>query len=107
MSELLPLTGLPEWSDFFRALTGNRCLRVRWQEHDQGWSAQVYEFTRDPSKPLAEENLGPMQTGSDKFDVLRLALTNCGREIKQPVWAAFYAFQGAATGHSDDIEDLL
>lgn len=107
MSELLELTKLTEWSDFFRALTHNGCLRMRWQEHDDGWLAQVYEHTRDPSKPLAEEDIGPVHTGPEKFEVLRLALENCGREIRQPVWAAFYAFQGVGTGHAGDIEDLL
>lgn len=107
MSELLELTTLPEWSDFFSSLCRNGCLRMRWREHGDDWFAQVYEHTRDPSKPLAEEDLGPPQTGPDKFEVMRLALEGCGREIKPYVWEAFYAFQGAATGHADDIEDLL
>lgn len=107
MSELLPLTELPEWSDFFRALGNNRCLHLKWRKHETGWSAQVYEFTMDPSKPLAEELIGEEKTGPDKFEVIRLALKDCGREIRQPVWDAFYAFREAVDGGETDIEDLI
>lgn len=107
MSELHPLTTLPEWSDFFRSLISNGRIRVKWSEDGKGWAAWGVEFTSDRTKPLAEEPVGERFTGDDKFDVLEAMLRSHGEEIKQPVWEAFYAFRGAATGHADDIEDLL
>jgi hypothetical protein len=48
-----------------------------------------------------------MAEGDDRFDVLKQALSECGRELSKRIWDAFYAFRAAATGEPEGIEDLL
>lgn len=101
------LTRLPEWSAFFRAFCTGGTLHVRWSKPGDQWQAQVIEFERDLTKPLTENPIGPLAVGDDRFDVLKQALSDCGRELSKQVWGAFYAFRAAATGEPEGIEDLL
>lgn len=103
----LDLTRLPEWSAFFGAFCTVGTLHVRWSKPADQWQAQVVEFERDLSLPLREIPIGPMAVGDDRFEVLKQALSGCGRELGKRVWDAFYAFRAAATGEPEGIEDLL
>ncbi len=101
------LTCLPEWSKFFRAFCTGGTLHVRWSKPGNRWQAQVVEFERDLTKPLNQTPVGPLAEGDDRFDVLKQALSGCGRDLSKRIWDAFYAFRAAATGEPEGIEDLL
>lgn len=103
----LELTRLPEWSAFFRAFCTGGTLHVHWQPDGEKWWAQVVEFERDLTKPLTAQPVGPPAIGSDRFEVLKQALSGCGRDLGKKVWATFHAFRAAATGEPEGIEDLL
>lgn len=103
----LELTRLPEWSAFFGSFCTGGTLHIRWQMVGGQWCAQVIEFERDLSKPLAENPVGPPAVGPDRFEVLKQALSGCGRDLGKKVWTTFRAFRAAATGEPEGIEDLL
>lgn len=93
------MTGLPEWSAFFRAALLWHRLHFRWHE-DGEWVARAYDITNVPD--LLSEGRAP-----EKFEALRLAVERSGHEVNPAVWNAFYAFRAAATGNTGNIEDLL
>lgn len=103
----IDLARLPEWSAFFGAFVSEGTLHVRWRMFGDLWHAQVVEFERDLAKPLTENPVGPPAVGSDRFEVLKQALSGCGRDFGKKVWATFHAFRAAATGEPEGIEDLL
>lgn len=104
---LIELTPLPEWSHFFGLAMVQNLLHFQWrQESDESWHCRAYDFSRDLSRPIETETLSEIR-GSDKFQVLHDAIADCGRDVKQEVWNAFFAFRSAATGTAGQIEDLL
>lgn len=106
MGKLLPLTKLPEWSDFFReALVANQ-LHFQWHEEGREWVCRTYDFSPDLSRPIEIITLSEARR-ADMFDALAGAIEECGRAVKKSVWSEFHKFRFAATGIATSIEDLL
>lgn len=106
MHKLLPLTRLPEWSEFFREALVRNQLHFQWREEEGAWVCRAWDFSRDLSRPLELIVLGEARR-ADPFDALAGAIEACGRAVQESVWSAFYAFRFAATGTPTTIEDLL
>ena len=106
MTRPTDLTGLPEWSDFFRAALLGLLLHFDWRKEGAEWVCRTYEFSRDLTRPIEEITLARARA-PDRFAALRRALELSDREIDQGVWDAFYSFRAAANGSAGDIEDLL